>query len=142
MAGGPISWSSKRQTITARSSAESEIYATDECCKHLLYLRKTFTHHGLDQFSQPIGLYNDNTACILWTKSSTTKGLRHITIRENTTRESVHDKTIAVHHVGGKVNTSEILTKEFGRDPTHFRVLRGANMSTTPPLPLPPHSNT
>ena len=30
---GPLHWSSKRQTLTARSSAEAEIYATDECVK-------------------------------------------------------------------------------------------------------------
>ncbi len=28
---GPVHWLSKRQTITAGSSAEAEIYATDEC---------------------------------------------------------------------------------------------------------------
>lgn len=35
---GPIHWMSKRQSITARSSAEAEIYATDECCKTLQHL--------------------------------------------------------------------------------------------------------
>jgi len=30
---GPIYWLSKRQTVTAGSSAEAEIYATDECIK-------------------------------------------------------------------------------------------------------------
>ena len=141
LAGGPITWSSKRQTITARSTAESEIYATDECCKHLLFLKKTFNHHNLLHFSQPIDLYNDNMACVLWAKSTTTKGLRHITMRENATRESVHDKTIAIHHVGGKVNTSDLLTKEFGRDPTHFRDLRAATMSQIPTT-VPIHTYT
>ena len=31
--GRPIHWSSKRQSLTARSSAEAEIVATDECTK-------------------------------------------------------------------------------------------------------------
>ena len=35
MSIGPISWSSKCQKITARSSAEVEIYATDECVKNI-----------------------------------------------------------------------------------------------------------
>jgi hypothetical protein len=30
---GPLHWLSKRQTVTARSSAEAEIYATNECVK-------------------------------------------------------------------------------------------------------------
>ena len=35
MLNGPLHWSSTRQKITARSSAEAEIYATDECVKTL-----------------------------------------------------------------------------------------------------------
>ena len=35
---GPIHWVSKRQSLTARSSAEAEIVATGECTKFLLYL--------------------------------------------------------------------------------------------------------
>ena len=33
--GGPLNWSSKRQTITAHSSTEVEMYTTGECCKSL-----------------------------------------------------------------------------------------------------------
>jgi hypothetical protein len=33
---GPLHWISKRQSVTACSSAEAEIYATDECVKFLL----------------------------------------------------------------------------------------------------------
>jgi hypothetical protein len=35
---GPIHWMSKCQKVTAASSAEAEIYATDECVKFLLEL--------------------------------------------------------------------------------------------------------
>jgi hypothetical protein len=35
---GPIQWLSKRQTVTTGSSAEAEIYATNECIKFLLEL--------------------------------------------------------------------------------------------------------
>jgi len=35
---GPIHWLSKRQSVMAGSSAEAEIYATDECIKFLLEL--------------------------------------------------------------------------------------------------------
>ena len=139
LAGGSISWSSRRQTIIARSTAESEIYATDECCKHLLHLKKTFTYHGLHHCAAPLQLYNDNMACVLWTKSTTTKGLRHITIRENATRESVHDNTIRVDHVGDRLNSSDLLTKEFANDPQHFQDLWGASMSVPPSPPNFPH---
>ena len=35
---GPIHWFSKRQSITARASAESEMYTTDEFCKDTIHL--------------------------------------------------------------------------------------------------------
>jgi len=35
---GPLHWTLKRQTVTAGSSAEAEIYATSECVKFLLEL--------------------------------------------------------------------------------------------------------
>ena len=34
---GPLHWVSKRQTYTTRSSAEAEIYATDECAEQILH---------------------------------------------------------------------------------------------------------
>lgn len=39
---GPLHWISKRQSTTAASSAEAEIYATDECVKFLLDLVQLF----------------------------------------------------------------------------------------------------
>jgi hypothetical protein len=37
---GPVHWISKRQTITARSTVEAEIYATDKCTKCLLQIHQ------------------------------------------------------------------------------------------------------
>jgi hypothetical protein len=68
---GPLHWVSKQQTITARSSAEAEIYATDECTKqliHLSFLIKGF-HLINNIMKPPTAIYNDNTACVNWSKS-------------------------------------------------------------------------
>ena len=87
--GGPLHWVSKRQTITARSSAEAEIYATDECTKCLLHLHQIIDGLNLKQvlMHNPNPIYNDNSACVNWSHNMTTKGLRHIQIRENSIRE-------------------------------------------------------
>ena len=44
---GPLHWSAKRQSITARSTAESEIYATDTCVKQILHLSNIINDLGL-----------------------------------------------------------------------------------------------
>ena len=128
---GPIHWSSRRQTITARSSAESEIYATDECVKFLQYITNILKDLEIDNLtSTTIPIYNDNRACVDWSKTKTTKGLRHITIRENSVRELVQKKFATIKHISGNINPSDIFTKE-DKDKYHFILLR--NLLVSPP---------
>ena len=97
---GPVHWVSKRQTITARSTAEAEIYATDECTKIIQHLRHILEElHLADKLMpKPTTIYNDNAACVAWSHSVSTKGLRHIQIRENAVREEVQKGHIEVKH--------------------------------------------
>jgi deoxyuridine 5'-triphosphate nucleotidohydrolase len=123
--GGPVHWTSKRQTITARSSAEAEIYATDECTKQLIQLSFILDDLpiSLPIMTLPSIIYNDNSACVCWSKATTTKGLRYVQIRENAIRESVESDFISVRHIEGKVNLADIFTKE-DRDAEHFISIR------------------
>jgi len=50
---GPLHWMSKQQKVTAASSAEVEIYATDECVKFLLDLVQILDFLGLKQLFMP-----------------------------------------------------------------------------------------
>jgi hypothetical protein len=127
--GGPIMWASKRQTFTARSSAEAEIYATDECAKNLLHLMNIIKDLGLDAelLRDPVPIWNDNNACVCWSKNTTTKGLRHVQIRENAVREGVSQKLFTVKHIAGKHNSSDIFTKE-DKDIEHYLDARDSLM--------------
>jgi hypothetical protein len=122
---GPIHWLSKRQSVTAGSSAEAEIYATDECVKFLLELHQIFTFLDVHSIFMPSTtvIYNDNQACVNWSKRSTTKGLRHIQMKENRVRENVANQFVHVQHIDGKINLADIFTKEM-KDVTHFIELR------------------
>ena len=112
--GGPIHWVSKCQAITARSSAQVEIYATDECTKFLLFLQHISNDFGIKQelFGNPTSIYNDNSACVTWSGNMTTKGLRHIQIRKNAIREVIAANIIQVNHIAGTVNLANLFTKE------------------------------
>jgi hypothetical protein len=128
--GGPVHWVSKHQTITARSSAEAEIYATDECTKCLLHLHQIVDGlHLTDEImSLPTTIYNDNSACVTWSRNMTTKGLRHIQMRENAVRESFQNGFIIVKHISGKINLSDMFTKE-DKDTSHFLEIRDIVMT-------------
>ena len=141
---GPIHLVSKRQTITARSSAESEIYATDECVKNLLRLTHIINDldcsHIYTPTNSPIQVFNDNNACVCWSKSSTTKGLRHISILDNAIRESVANKTISIQHIDGKINFADIFTKEV-KDNMSFITMRDQITCIAPNPVLLMHSS-
>ena len=130
---GPLHWMSKRQTITARSSAEAEIYATDECVKYLIYLRQLFTDLKLNKhfMKGPTRIYNDNAACVQWAVNLTTKGLRHIQMRENAVREEVQKKLVKILHIPGKYNISDMFTKE-DKDVKHFTSIRDMVLEPLP----------
>ena len=126
--GGPVLWKAKRQERTSRSSCEAEIYATDECAKDTLSIRHRAEDLGFSDTQQPTTLFNDNQGCVDWCKSTTSKGTKHIALRENAVRESVqHFHELTVHHISGKINSSDIFTKEL-RDAIHFRKLRNSFM--------------
>ena len=82
--GGTIYWQSKRQTITAHSTTEAGVYATNECTKKLLYIRHILLDLNLlhDIVKAPIKIYNDNEAAVKWSQNLTNKGLRHIQMRK------------------------------------------------------------
>jgi len=61
-------------------------------------------------------------ACVQWSKNLlTTKGLRYLQIRENAVSENKH--WLDIKHVQGKINPSDIFSKE-DKDPAHFIKMR------------------
>jgi hypothetical protein len=133
---GPLHLLSKHQTVTAGSSAKAEIYATDECVKFLLELDQLVEFFQVKSLFMPstITIYNDNNACVNWSKKATTKGLRHIQMRENRVRENVQGGFGKICHVNGKINLADLFTKEM-RDTGHFVALRDLMMKARFSLP-------
>lgn len=129
--GGPLHWTSKRQTITARSSAEAEIYAIDECVKALQHIKHIFEDlHLLHLLPSTFLIYNDNEASVKWTANMTTKGLRHIQMRENSTREQQQKEFCKISHLPGDRNLGDLFTKE-DKNVRHFTDIRDALMKSS-----------
>ena len=129
---GLIHWSSKRQTITAASTTESEIYATNEAVKELLHIKNILEDLNLTEyFLQPTTpIFNDNAGCVDWSKSFTMKSIRHMQIRENLIRENVASKFIHIKHCEGKLNIADLFTKE-DKDVSHFCTIRDVLVQDT-----------
>ena len=146
---GPVQWSAKRQSITARSTAESEIYATDTCVKDILHLANIIKDLGLTKefLSKSIPVFNDNTACVQWCHNKTNRNIRHVQIRENATREAVQNKQVNIQHISGKLNPADIFTNE-QKDASHFLQLRDIILAkpfpnlSNPSLPVNPQQKS
>ena len=126
-AGGPIAWASVRQERTSRSSCEAEVRATDECAKEVLSVRLRGKDIGLQDDDLATPIHNDNQGCVDWCKTTTTAGMKHINLRSNAIRESVHLGELSIHHIPGVINCADIFTKEL-KDCSHFCLLRDSFM--------------
>jgi hypothetical protein len=63
--------------------------------------------------------FNDNKACVQWSKSATSKGLRHIQMRENRIRENIATNFVSICHIEDKRDLADVFTKEM-KDTSHF----------------------
>ena len=110
--GGPVAWKAVRQEQCSRSTCEAEIRATDEGIKEVLSLRHRCEDMHLADANQPTPVYNDNQGCVDWAKTTSTKGMRHINLKDCAIRDSVQSKDVTIHHIQGVINPSDIFTKE------------------------------
>ena len=82
-----------------------------------------------DEVSGPTTIYNDNQACVNWSASLTTKGIKHLNLNENMIREVVQEGVATIRHIPGLINSSGLFTKEI-KCCAHFRRLRDSMMVT------------
>jgi len=125
--GGPIAWKAVRQDRCSRSTCEAKLRSIDETTREVLSLRHRCDDMNLPDADIPTPLYNDKLGSVDWSKGTTTKGLRHLNIRDCAIRDSLHAGEIDLRHIAGKVNPSDIFTKEM-RDTPHFCTLRDSFM--------------
>ena len=83
----------------------------------------------MDDIASPTVVYSNNHTCWNWSKTETTKGLKHLNLWEKYVHKyQQEDFTFQIKHISGKINCADVFTKEF-RDSAHFRTLRNSFMS-------------
>ncbi len=122
--GGPVGWLGERQDCMSLSSCEAEIHATNATSKkvvdfHNICQSMVDSGHNLQDIVSPTLLFNDKDPCVEWLYNMTSKVARHIELWENSVREWVQSKLLSIKHISGKLNPSDIFTKEI-QDGTHF----------------------
>jgi len=107
----------------------------DECVKFLLNLSQLLEFLKVKDTFMPSAttIYNDNRACVQWSKSTTSKGLHHIEMKENRIRENILSNFVSIAHIDGMINLADIFTKEM-KDVAYFVELRDLFMKPRPAI--------
>ena len=94
VAGGIVSWSSKKQPTAALSTAESEYMAASNATKEAIWLRTLLSNMGFTQILATT-LFGDNQACIAlsWNPVAHSRA-KHINIQHHFIRERVESHKI------------------------------------------------
>ena len=119
MAGGAVSWESKRQVTVAASSTEAEFMAASFAAKETVWLRQLLhdlERHYIDPDERNVLLatvmYGDNTGSNDLTRNPKHhQRTKHIEVIYHFTREKIELNEISVEHVPTDNMPAEILTK-------------------------------
>lgn len=123
MAGGAVSWSSKRQPTVSLSTTEAEYMALTRAAQQAIWMFSFMSEIGLPQ-EMPATLYGDNMSSIALTLNH--KGhsrAKHIDVHHHFIRERVEEGDIEVVHISSAENLADILTKPLPRI-IHQRISR------------------
>ena len=111
--GGPVSWASRTQPITAASTTESEYRALSECAREALWISKL-----LDAFSipcRPFMIKGDSQGAIAaLTNHSYTKHTKHIEIVHEFLKDRYQNGSITLEYIRGEDNPADLFTKCLG----------------------------
>ncbi|CAJ2651716.1 unnamed protein product [Trifolium pratense] len=118
IAGGAVSWKSKKQTILAHSTMESEMIALATASEEASWLRCLLSEIPLWEKPMPAVLIHcDSTAAIAKLENRFYNGKRRqIRRKHSTVRELITTGAVRVDHVRTNDNLADPLTKGLARD--------------------------
>ncbi|KAJ9536248.1 hypothetical protein OSB04_un000581 [Centaurea solstitialis] len=118
LAGGAISWASKKQTCIAHSTMEAEFIALAVAGKEAEWIRDLLTDlHFWPRPTPSIPMYCDSKATLSRVYNSIYNGnLRHLGLRHNYVRQLIENGTISIVYVKSCGNLADPLTKPLTRD--------------------------
>ncbi|GAV83773.1 LOW QUALITY PROTEIN: hypothetical protein CFOL_v3_27218, partial [Cephalotus follicularis] len=107
--GNLVSWNSKKQSVVARSSAESEAMAHTTC--ELMWVKQLLTEMGFVD-SSPMQLWCDNQVAIhIASNPVFHERTKHMEVHFHFVRENIQQGLISTCHVKTREQLADIFTK-------------------------------
>jgi len=112
LAGGCISWASRRQHSIATSTMEAEYMAMSEACQEAIYLRRMVEFLFSQCSVSPTLILCDNQGAICLSKNATShRRSKHIDIRFHFNRQVQREGKVRFVKVASERNAADSLTK-------------------------------
>ena len=125
MAGGPVSWQSKRQSVVAQSSTESEYIAISESAREGAWIR--YLLQGLEYKGQDLNhitLHGDNQGTLSLAENPIFhRGSKHIAVWYHLIRQEIEDGRLQLAYIPIDCMLADRLTKAL-KSPVHIRFIR------------------
>jgi hypothetical protein len=116
IAGAPVVWAAKKQTLVSQSTTEAELIALSAVSKMITWIQKLLVEIGIP-FDNPITVYEDNQSVIKLVESEAVHArTKHIDTRYFYIREQIAQGCQAVKYIESKRNLADIMTKHISRD--------------------------
>jgi hypothetical protein len=122
--GGPVAWSSRRQSCVALSTTEAEYVAASDATKEGIWLRRLLLDLN-PEWNKPIPLMCDNQSAIrLIRNPEFHQRTKHIDVRYHFIREHQEAKEIDVLYIPTEIQLADPFTKPLPNP--RFSILRDA----------------
>jgi hypothetical protein len=115
LAGGAVSWKSKKQSIIAQSTTESEYVAVAEATKEVQWICGLLAELGFPQ-GVPTLKVDNQSAIALANDPVLHERTKHIKRRYHFIREAVNNGDLKLEHCPTEEMLADVLTKPLGRD--------------------------
>jgi hypothetical protein len=104
-----VSWSSKKQTFVALSTAEAEYVVAGQCCTQLLWMRQTLQNFGYNLSKVPL-LCDNESAILLADNPIEHSRTKHIDIWHHFLRDHQQRGDIDIYHISTENQLANIFT--------------------------------
>jgi Reverse transcriptase (RNA-dependent DNA polymerase)/gag-polypeptide of LTR copia-type/GAG-pre-integrase domain/Integrase core domain len=106
-----VSWLSKKQSVVALSTAESEYLSISTTVQEVMWIRQLLQEIGYPQ-QAPTTIYSDNRAAIENSRNDVGHSrMKHIDIRHHFIREAVKENRIDIRWIDTNHQLADVLTK-------------------------------
>ncbi|MCP3676247.1 MAG: Ty1/Copia family ribonuclease HI [Deltaproteobacteria bacterium] len=115
IAGSPVSWSSRKQSVVALSTMEAEYIALASVAREMMSLRALLLEVGL-QVSDALVFCDNSPALFLASNPVVTPRSKHIDIRYHFLRDLCERQLLTLKWIPSAAQVADILTKYLNRE--------------------------